>query len=83
MPRFDVKSIKPDHYARVKADQDKIDQEYFGGIKLARLCPYCGYKVEVLCRGNHAASQTKCQNCGEEVKFPPVHFRLRKPYYKS
>ena len=78
MPRYDVKNKDPDRYARVKADQDKIAQEFFFGVMLARLCPYCGAKIEVLCRGNHAAAQAKCQNCGEEVKFPPVQFRISK-----
>ncbi len=80
MPRYDVKTKDPVRYARVKADQDKIAQEFFCGVMLARLCPYCGTKIEVLCRGSHAASQSKCQNCGEEVKFPPVQFRLNRRF---
>lgn len=33
-------------------------------------------KIEILYRGEHGPSRAKCPNCGEEVVFPPIAFRL-------
>lgn len=83
MPRYDVSVKKPEHYARVKAEQEELAKEYFRpGIMTARICPYCGYKVEMLARGQHDPSQVKCLNCGEEVTFPPIFCRRVKGYYR-
>ena len=84
MPRCDVKRRNPEHYARVKADQDRLDQQYFQGVKIATLCPFCGHRVGILCRGTYGPEQRKCDNCGEEVKFPPIQFRrLRSSFINS
>jgi len=81
LPKFDMRRYNPDHYARVKADQEQIEAQYFQGVKLAQLCPYCGHRVGILCRGFHGAEQKKCENCGEEVKFPPIQFRRLRGYH--
>lgn len=76
MPRQSIRAADPAQYARVKAEQAEIDRRYFSGVLMARVCPYCKTKVEMLCRGTHGAAQLKCSACGEEVKFPPISFRL-------
>ena len=84
MPRCDVRTRNPEHYARVKAEQAQLEQQYFSqGLMIARICPYCGNKVEMLVRGHHDASQLKCLNCFEEVKFPPIQFRKVHGYYHT
>lgn len=75
MARVNIRETNPIHYEQIKADQADLKQQYFVGIKMARLCPYCNHKVEVLCRGEHASASTMCPNCNEEIYFPPVIFR--------
>lgn len=76
MPRVNIREADPARYARVKAEQEKLRAQCDSTMMMARLCPYCGHKVEVLYRGTHGVSVAKCSNCGEEVFFPPVSFRL-------
>lgn len=78
MPRYNIQEKDPDRYARVKAEQERLRAECAqnSSIVMARLCPYCERKIEILFRGSHGYSLTKCPNCGEQVRFPPVHFRL-------
>ena len=61
-----------EYYRFVTAPENK--RRFF--MTLARLCPYCGHKIEILSRGTHGYAFTKCPNCGENVGFPPVSFRL-------
>lgn len=75
MPRVNIKQVDPVRYAQVAAEQEELKRAYSSQIKVARLCPYCGHKVEVLCRGTHSGTYTKCPNCGENVFFPPISFR--------
>ena len=75
MARPNMRQEDPEQYEKIKAAQNNLKQQYFGGIKMARLCPYCNHKVEVLCRGEHASASTMCPNCREEIFFPPVMFR--------
>lgn len=76
MPRVNVREADPVRYARVKAEQEKLQAQCVSAMMMARLCPYCSHKIEVLCRGTHGGTITKCSNCGEKVIFPPVSFRL-------
>lgn len=75
MPRVNIKQVDPVRYAQVAAEQEELKRAYSSQIKVARLCPYCGHKVEVLCRGTHSGTYTKCPNCGEDIFFPPISFR--------
>lgn len=75
MARPNVRETDPVRYEKALAEQEKLRHEFGTFIKMARLCPFCEHKVETLCRGSHAAVQTKCPNCGEEIFFPPVVFR--------
>lgn len=75
MYKVNVRTSNPDRYARVAAEQEELKQAYSSSITMARLCPYCSHKVEVLCRGSHAGTYTQCSKCGENIFFPPVLFR--------
>lgn len=67
--------IDPVRYAQVKAEQEELQREYATHITMARQCPYCEHKIEVLCKGTHGATFIKCPKCSERVFFPPVAFR--------
>ena len=54
----------------------EVYREYGMHLQVARLCPYCGHRIEVLLRGQHGAKMSKCPRCGEEVFFPPISFRI-------
>lgn len=75
MARIDVKAINPTRYARIRDEQQTLIEKYCGQVTLARLCPYCNRKLELLYQGSHGAISIKCPQCGEEVFFPPVAFR--------
>ena len=82
MPRINVRETNPERYARLKEEQEKLLQQYAIGIQMARLCPHCEHKLEILYRGAHGSARIKCNNCGEESVFPPVSFRFA-PYRKA
>lgn len=75
MPKFNIRTSNPAHYAQVVAEQEKLIKTYSSSMTMARLCPFCSHKIEVLCRGSHGGSYTQCPKCGENVFFPPVLFR--------
>lgn len=75
MSRINVKEADPIRYARVKAEQEALRKQ-FDGLVIARLCPYCSHKIEMLYRGSHGACRVKCPHCGEDVTLPPVSFRI-------
>lgn len=76
MPKVDPKAYDPERYDAVKKDQEEIRQKCKGIMTMVRICPYCGFRIEQVARGSHSYTFTKCQNCGEEVVFPPLSFRL-------
>ncbi|MCI8810643.1 MAG: hypothetical protein HFF84_11125 [Oscillibacter sp.] len=75
MSKRNIRQSDPAHYARVSVEQEELRKRYSSQICMARLCPFCGHKVEILCRGTHSGTYIKCPNCGEEIFFPPVSFR--------
>lgn len=75
MARVNIRTSDPARYAQVAAEQEELKRIYSSQLRIARLCPYCEHKIEILCRGSHSGSYTKCSNCGENVFFPPVTFR--------
>lgn len=76
MYKVNVKATDPARYSKVLAEQEDLKKTYASSITMARLCPYCNHKIEILCRGTHGGCYSKCPNCGENVFFPPVSFRL-------
>lgn len=78
MARINTEELDPIRYKRIKKEQQELKERYLYGVTMARLCPYCHNKVEVLCKGHHSASYHKCSQCGEQVLFPPVEFRTAK-----
>ena len=78
MPRYNIQEKDPDRYAKVKAEQEQLRAECArnSSMTMARLCLYCEHKIEILLRGIHGYSFLKCPNCGEQVGFPPVSFRM-------
>lgn len=75
MYKVNVRTSNPGRYAQVAAEQEQLKQTYSSSITMARLCPFCSHKVEVLCRGNHGSAYNQCPKCGETIFFPPVSFR--------
>ena len=79
MPKCKLKEENPALYRRIKAEQDALKDECpSAGLLLARICPYCGQKIELLSRGNHSSVWLKCPDCGEEISFPPIYFRTHR-----
>lgn len=75
MARINVKESDPARCAQVKAEQQALEKAHSSLVRIARLCPYCDHRIEVLCRGVHSGTYLKCPNCGENIFFPPVSFR--------
>lgn len=75
MARIDYQAKDPAHFEKVLQDQAQLRKEYDTTSKIARICPICGRKAEVLCRGYHSGGTMKCPLCGHEIFFPPVYFR--------
>jgi rRNA maturation protein Nop10 len=75
MPKYNAKEQDPARYARAMEEQSRLREQCCGQYTLARICPFCDHKVEILYRGSHGPSSLKCPVCGEEVVFPPVSFR--------
>lgn len=75
MPKVDIKKENPELYERVSKEQRAL-REKCSHYKVARLCPYCGHKVTTVYKGDHGYSDEKCTNCGENVLFPPISFRM-------
>lgn len=76
MAKVNAQQLYPERYERVKAEQDNVRRQYRGMMKVARLCPYCDHRVEDIAKGQHSYTMVKCPNCGQEVIFPPISFRL-------
>lgn len=76
MPKVNIKETDPARYAKVKAEQEQLNAQCCTQMTLARVCPYCNHKITILCREQHSFTKEKCSNCGENVIFPPVSFRL-------
>ena len=75
MGKYSPRETDPVRYEKVKLEQEQLSKECATHLMLARICPYCNHKIELLYRGTHGASKQKCSACGEEVIFPPVAFR--------
>ena len=78
MAKINARELDPQRYSCIQTEQQELKKQYSSHITMARICPYCQNKLEILCKGNHGAVYVKCPNCGEQVIFPPVAFRLNR-----
>lgn len=78
MARYSLKEADPVRYEEVVNEQEELKEAYASRMTMARMCPYCNHKVEILYRGTHGGSSIKCPNCAEDVFFPPVSFRMNR-----
>ena len=69
----------PDRQAIAAFFTDTLMAELRGQPCIARLCPYCDQKVQLLYPGRHSAARSKCPNCGEQLAFPAVYLSTVKP----
>lgn len=74
--RFSARTYDPVRYAAVKKQQEALKEQCRGLLTVARICPYCNHRIDDAVKGDHGYTFSKCPNCGEEVIFPPIHFRL-------
>lgn len=54
MAKFNAKENDPERYARVKEEQAKLQTRCKSELRLARLCPYCDYKLSIAIKGEHS-----------------------------
>ena len=54
MGRYSLKEADPALYEQILQEQRELRGTYASRVTMARLCPYCNHKLEVLCRGSHA-----------------------------
>ena len=77
MPKkINIRKRDPEHYARIKAEQDELEKECSRKLKIERMCPYCNFPVSTVIRGNHGYAREVCPRCEEPVLFPPLSFRI-------
>ena len=51
MPKkINIRKRDPDHCARIKAAQDKLEKECSNELKMERICPYCNFPVSTAIR---------------------------------
>lgn len=74
--RYSVQVRDPEKYKAVKKQQNALKEQCRGVLRVARICPYCDHRVDDVAKGDHGYAFAKCPNCGEEVVFPPIHFRI-------
>lgn len=79
MRKINIRQKDPEHYAQVKAAQEKLARKYPpGSMVLDRPCPYCGYVVSTSIQGgnNNGYLWETCPRCEEKVLFPPLKYRM-------
>lgn len=76
MKKFDMQQTNPERYKKIKAEQEALSKECSSLMEVARICPYCKHRCSTLLKGEHSYSREKCPNCGEEIVFPPLKFRM-------
>lgn len=74
--RFSAQAYDPKRYAAVKKRQEELKEQCSGMLRVARICPYCNHRIDDIAKGDHGYTFVKCPNCGEEVVFPPIYFRM-------
>lgn len=64
MAKINVRELDPQRYSCIQTEQQELKKQYSSHITMARMCPYCQNKLEILCKGNHGAVYGKkyCHN---------------------
>lgn len=78
MAKCNTRENNPVRYAKVKAEQERLQSIYDITPTLVVECPYCGHMIGRLFKGQHAGIEQKCSKCGEIIIFPPVSFSKAK-----
>ena len=55
MAKINVRELDPQRYSCIQTEQQELKKQYSSHITMARMCPYCQNKLEILCKGNHGA----------------------------
>ncbi len=60
MAKINARELDPQRYSCIQTEQQELKKQYSSHITMARICPYCQNKLEILCKGNHGAVYVKC-----------------------
>lgn len=55
MAKINARELDPQRYSCIQTEQQELKKQYSSHITMARICPYCQNKLEILCKGNHGA----------------------------
>ena len=69
MAKINARELDPQRYSCIQTEQQELKKQYSSHITMARICPYCQNKLEILCKGNHGAVYVKCPHCGEQASI--------------
>ena len=59
MAKINARELDPQRYSCIQTEQQKQKKQYSSHITMARICPYCQNKLEILCKGNHGAESVR------------------------
>ena len=67
MAKFNAKENDPERYARVKEEQAKLQTRCKSELRLARLCPYCDYKLSIAIKSRFFLYAAYGRNAGHNA----------------
>lgn len=70
MAKINVRELDPQRYSCIQTEQQELKKQYSSHITMARMCPYCQNKLEILCKGNHGAVYVKSPPLRRTGVFP-------------
>lgn len=70
MAKINARELDPQRYSCIQTEQQELKKQYSSHITMARICPYCQNKLEILCKGNHGAVYVKCPPLRRTGVFP-------------
>lgn len=50
MAKINVRELDPQRYSCIQTEQQELKKQYSSHITMARMCPYCQNKLEILCK---------------------------------
>lgn len=78
MAKINVRELDPQRYSCIQTEQQELKKQYSSHITMARMCPYCQNKLEILCKGNHGAVYVKCHRWEKHLFSAMGAFRLNR-----